>query len=360
MSELPSITVVMPIRNEGRFIERSLGSVLAQDYPADKLDVLVIDGQSDDDTRERVRTLASQHPAISVELLDNPGRIVPTGLNLAIPQAQGELIARVDGHCELACGYLRAAVEELERCRGQGTPADGIGGPIDTVAETDTARVIAAAMSSPFGVGGSAFRVGVDEPRWVDTVAFPVYTRGALERAGLYDEELVRNQDDEYNYRLRSRGGQVLLSPRLRSTYTSRSTLRRLWRQYFQYGFWKVRVLQKHPRQMQPRQFVPPLFVGGLLLTAMLALSSLVVQAPAWLGTTGTVLFAFAAGAYLLANLGASLWTLRRASLPVSGLLRLPLAFACLHLGYGSGFLVGLVRFAHRWGDRAGQVPAPL
>ena len=124
-------------------------------------------------------------------------------------------------------------------------------------------------MSSPFGVGGSAFRTIDDREIYTDTVAFPGYTREIVRRAGKFNEELVRNQDDEYNYRIRELGGRILLSPTIRSRYFSRSTLLSLWRQYFQYGYWKVRVLQLHPRQMRPRQFVPFIFVVSLIVFSL-------------------------------------------------------------------------------------------
>ena len=155
----------------------------------------------------------------------------------------------------------------------------------------------------------------------------------------------MRNQDDEYNYRLRELGAKLLLAADVHSRYYSRGSLRSLWRQYYQYGLWKVRVLQKHPRQMSLRQFIPPLFVLALLTGALLGLF--------W--QPGRWLLAATAGAYLLANLGASFWQARRSG--AQALLALPPVFAILHLSYGLGFLVGLLRFAGRWGDRQGKAP---
>jgi succinoglycan biosynthesis protein ExoA len=195
-------------------------------------------------------------------------------------------------------------------------------------------------MSSAFGVGGSAFRVGTDRQREVDTVAFPAYSRATLEAVGPFDEELVRNQDDEYNYRLRALGGRAVLCPEIRSVYHSRATLPALWRQYRKYGTWKVRVMQKHPRQMQPRQFVPALFVLALLASLLAS----VVLPVFW------VAFGLVAGSYLAADLAASVALAARCGWSLLPLL--PLVFVTLHLAYGAGFLWGLVRFAGRWGDR--------
>jgi len=338
MKALPLVTVIMPIRNEAEFIDRSLGAVLAQEYPASAVEILVAYGRSTDGTRQRLESIRERHA--NLRLIDNPGRIVSTGMNAALAEARGEVIVRVDGHCEIAPDYLRNGVRHLLE-----EGVDGVGGPLDTVGETATARAIAAAMSSGFGVGGAAFRTGRSGDRRVDTVAFPAYTRQAVMRAGAFDEELVRNQDDEYNYRLRKLDGRIRLAADMRARYYSRSTFRSLWRQYFQYGFWKVRVLQKHPRQMQARQFVPPLFVLALAATACAAPAI----APA------RMLLAAVAGSYLVANLLGAGWTARRHGW--RHLLRLPIAFAFLHLSYGMGFLVGLARFAHRFQDRRGRVP---
>ncbi|HKI86186.1 MAG TPA: glycosyltransferase, partial [Thermoanaerobaculia bacterium] len=335
--QLPFVSVLMPVRNEAGYIERSLGSVLAQNYPATRMEILVVDGMSEDGTRDRVLALAEHDERI--HLLDNPREIAPTALNVGLQAAHGEVLVRVDGHCEIEPDYVRRAVEILS----QGE-FGGVGGPIETVGETATARAIAAAMSHPFGVGGSAFRSRRERVEDVDTIAFPAYRRTVVARAGLYDEELVRNQDDEYNYRLRELGERLLLTPAMRSRYYSRGTLRRLWRQYFQYGWWKVRVLQKHRRQMRARQFIPPLFVALLVLGPALA----------WIAPVSAWVLLVIVGLYAGLCLSIAWVAGRRAG---ASWLRIVAAFALLHLGYGSGFLLGLGRFAGRWGDRRGRVP---
>jgi hypothetical protein len=178
---------------------------------------------------------------------------------------------------------------------------------------------------------------------YVETVPFPAYTRQTVLTAGPYDEELVRNQDDEYNYRINDLGGRLLLTPDVRSRYFSRTSIRSLWRQYFQYGYWKVRVMQKHPRQMRWRQFAPPALVLGWLVCAALAAS--------W---TAAPLLMLSALYLAVLILGACI-TAARTSWRY-GLL-LPLIFAVLHWSYGFGFLAGLAAFRGRWGDRVGRVP---
>jgi glycosyltransferase involved in cell wall biosynthesis len=328
MNEQPFVSVIMPVRNEEPFIARSLSCVLAQDYPRDRIEIIVSDGMSTDGTRETIRRLQQQRP--NLHLIDNVGKIAPTGLNAALRQARGDVVIRVDGHCEIARDYASQCVKHLFR-----EHADAVGGPIETIGCT---AAIALAMSSGFGVGGTAFRTVKDRTMLVDTVAFPAYTRAAIEKTGQFDEEMVRNQDDEYNYRLRKLGGRILLSPTIRSRYYSRPSLRSLWRQYYQYGYWKVRVLQKHPFQMSWRQFVPPLFVAALVLSSIAALFS----------SAGRALVGLVAGSYLLANLAASFLVAGRNSW--KALPQLPVIFAILHLSYGLGFLVGLLRFRKLWG----------
>ena len=199
-------------------------------------------------------------------------------------------------------------------------------------------------MSSRFGVGDSAFRMGVKEPRFADTVPFPAYPKATLAAAGPYDEELIRNQDDEYNYRIRGSGGQLLLDPRLRSRYYSRGSLGRLFRQYRQYGLWKVRVLQKHPRQMSVRQFAPSALIVALIGGVLLAL----VMPGLW------PVPLLIGGSYVAANLLASVGVALDRGIRL--LPALPAAFAALHFGYGLGFLFGLFRFWNRWGDRSSLV----
>ena len=329
-TSFPIVSVVMPIRNEAGYIGGTLQAVLDQDYPADAMEVLVVDGMSTDHTREIVRDLQARHP--NIRLIDNPSKIVPTGLNKAISGARGEIIIRVDGHTTIAPDYIRQCVEALQR-----TGADNVGGRMDAVGSTLFGKAVAAATSTPFGVGGSHFHYSNRE-EWVDSVYMGAWRREVFGKVGLFDEELVRDQDDEFNYRLRKHVGKILLTPRIKSVYTVRSQPKALWKQYYQYGYWKVRVFQKHPRQMSPRHFAPLILVLGLLVSALLAM-----VAPPW----GRILFGAALGLYLAANLAASLMTAARTSW--SYLPYLPVAFAALHFGYGLGFLVGLVKFARRW-----------
>lgn len=203
----------------------------------------------------------------------------------------------------------------------------------------------ALAMSSKFEVGNSSFRTETGQTKLANIVPFPAYTRAIIEKVGLYDEELVRDQDDEYNYRIRAAGGRILLADDVRSTCFSRGSFQKLWKQYLQYGYWKVRVLQKHPKQMSLRQFIPPLFVLSLLLTTFFSVTI------SWGWLTLTALTAI----YLTANLIASFLTARTKGYRYFW--SLPLAFTIIHVSYGLGFLFGLIKFSNRWHDKIGKVP---
>lgn len=327
----PFVTVIMPIRNESEFIERSLGAVLQQDYAHKNLEIVIADGMSDDDTRDKIYSLADQS-SIPIKIIDNPKRIVPTGMNLALQKVKGDIIVRVDGHCEIALDYISQCVQKLQE-----NNIAGVGGPIETISETKVGEAIALAMSSTFGVGNSAFRTIKEQELFVDTIAFPAYWRHFINEAGLLDEEMVRNQDDEYNYRIRSLGYKLLLSPDIKSRYYSRTSLSKLWKQYYQYGYYKVRVLQKHPRQMRLRQFVPSIFAIVHIL-----------------GMLGSIFFwqigllwFFVICLYLVANLVASI--LLSSKTTWQNIVYLPIIFTILHFSYGIGFLYGMFKFRNRW-----------
>lgn len=330
--QAPFVSVIMPVRNEGIFIRRSLGAVLTQDYPAERLEVVVADGMSTDGTRDLIAEMQLSAPNLRV--IDNPGKIVPTGINEGLRVAQGDVIVRVDGHTIIAPTYVTECVAALRR-----SGADNVGGRMVPKAEGAFGSAVALATSSPFGVGGARFHYS-DKEEWVDTVYLGAWPRAVFERIGFFDEELVRDQDDEFNYRLRKNGGRILLSPRIQSLYYPRVTVRSLWRQYFQYGYWKVRVLQKHPRQMRARQAMPPLFVFIILSSGLLAPSSRIARR-----TLGSVLGAYAAADVLASSIVAKRHGKHQLRV-------LPAVFPVLHFSYGAGLLWGLVRFTGRWTDR--------
>src|SRR5690606_32422467 len=239
MSKVGGVSVVLPVRNEAAYIRRAVASVLrAADGLAD-VEIIVVDGMSDDGTAEIAAELALSDPRI--KLLRNPHRTVPHAMNLAIEAAAGDVIVRVDGHAEIAPDFMSAALAELEAH----PECACVGGPIESVSEGSVAAAISNAMGSTFGVGNARFRTGGPDG-YIDTLAFGVYRKADLKAIGKFDETLTRNEDDELNYRLVKSGRKIWFSNAIRSRYYVRPTLTKLFKQYFQYGYWKVYVNRKH------------------------------------------------------------------------------------------------------------------
>lgn len=325
------------MRNEAATIGACLESLARQEYPAERFEVIVADGDSNDGSAALVGDFAERFS--NIRLCRNPERSTPYGLNAGIREARGDVIVILGAHAWVDPGFLRENVAALES-----SGADAVGGVMEAVGEDQFAAAVAVAISSRFGVGRVAFRQGKFEG-FVDTAAFAAYRREVFERIGLFDEEMVRDQDDELNYRLRKNGGRIFLTPRIRTRYAARASATSLWRQYFAYGLWKVRVLQKHPFTMQPRHFVPSLSIGA----GALSLAAGVVDPPT-LWVAGLLACAYAVGvitasARLSGRLGRS------------QLLRLLVIFPILHFSYGGGFLLGLLRFLPRWWTREPDPP---
>jgi succinoglycan biosynthesis protein ExoA len=321
------VSVIVPCRNEAGRIRAFLRGLLAQEaVPGGRCyEFLIADGMSDDGTREVIVEVAGHDPRVT--LIDNPDRIVSSGLNAAIRAAEGGIIARMDVHTEYAPDYLRNCVETLEN-----TGADNVGGPWVARGDRYVSRAIAAAFQSPFSAGGAACHDPEHEGP-ADTVYLGCWRTSVFSRIGLFDEELIRNQDDELNLRLVRLGGRLWQSPRIRSWYCPRSSLPALFRQYRQYGYWKVRVIQKHRRPASPRHLVPVLFLVGAATGWMAGFVhwSLGLLYFGTLGFYGLLSLAFSARAAAAAG---------RDLLPV-----LPVVFFVFHAGYALGFAAGLLDF---------------
>jgi glycosyltransferase involved in cell wall biosynthesis len=321
----PLVSIIVPARNEERYIVSCLESILQGDYPTDRLEVLVVEGGSVDRTRELVASFAARHP--TVRLLDNPGHITPAALNIGVRAAIGEIIMRMDAHVIYPRSYVALLVTALDE-----TVADSVGGVILTLPANDTpvARAIALALGHPFGVGNAYFRIGARRRRWVDAAAFGCYRRAVFDRIGLFDEELIRNQDDEFDLRLIKHGGRILLLPEAVAFYYARGSLRQVGRMYFQYGYFKPLVAKKLGRVMTVRQLVPATFLLSLASTALLGLW----WAPAALLCAGIL------GSYVTACVGCAAGAVRQAG--VRSALALLGVFPVLHVSYGLGFLKGI------------------
>ena len=325
--DCPVVTLVVAMRNEAAHISRCLDSLAAQDYPADRLEVLVYDGDSADDSVAIAGQFAAARPTWAVR--PNPRRIQAAAWNLGIEASGGQIVGIVSGHAELGPAYVRSAVEALRR-----TGADMVGGPVRAIGDTPMAEAVAIAVSTPFGAGGAKHRY-LTEPAVVDTVFMGLCRRETWLRFP-FDETMVRNQDDEMSYRLLDAGGLIVCDPAIQSLYRSRSTLGGLWRQYFDYGRWKVRVLRAHPRQTRLRHLAPLGLVGTLGIGAGLGLVSPFARRLAILEFL----------AYGSATLGAAI-RYRDRDRPGSGL-RLILIYPVLHVAYGLGMVVGLLRLPAR------------
>ena len=328
------VSIVAACRNEIKHIRAFLESLLGQDMQGFVWEAVIADGMSGDGTRQVIEEYCNREPRLRV--VDNPGRIVSTGLNAAIRAARGEFILRMDAHTSYAPSYTRRSVAELDR-----TGADNVGGPARTKAQGIGARAVAAAYHSKFSTGGARFH-DEDYEGWVDTVTYGCWRKTTLLRLGLFDETLVRNQDDELNLRLVRAGGKIWQSPDITSWYSPRSRISDLFRQYFQYGFWKVPVIRKHRVPGSWRHLVPVAFVVGnaaLLATVLVA----AVAGAGDLLRYAAIFWLAGAASYAAASLAASFLAAQRhgwATLPY-----LPVVFATYHFSYGLGFLAGLIRF---------------
>jgi glycosyltransferase involved in cell wall biosynthesis len=322
------VSVIMPCRDEEKHIARALTSILANDYPRDRLELLVVDGMSTDGTRKIAAEFARDHGFM--QLLDNPKKITPAALNIGLAQARGDIIIRVDAHSTYPSDYISRLVAWQEK-----TGADNVGGTWRIIpgGDTNMARAIAVGLTQPFGAGDAHYRLGVTSPRWVDTVPFGCFPREIFARIGNFDEELVRNQDDEFNLRLRKNGGRTLLVPDVRVDYYARDNLPKLWRMYYQYGYFKPLVARKLGFVLGLRQLLPSSFVLALVGSFLVG----------WwippLGALGLIILL----TYVLADVACAWLAGRQIGPAVTSCLTL--VFPTLHFSYGLGFLKGLVDF---------------
>ncbi len=340
MSHCVDISIVAACRNEARHIGAFLDSILAQDFGAMTWEALISDGMSSDGTREILDAYSQRHSNIRV--LTNHGRTTSTGLNTAIRACAGRIVMRFDAHTSYAADYCRRSVETIER-----TGADNVGGPARTKVEGVKARAIAAAYHSRFSTGGARFHDPGFEG-FVDTVPYGCWWREIFDRIGLFDESLVRNQDDEFNLRLLRAGGKIWQNPAIVSWYSPRATIRGLFHQYFQYGFWKVAVIRKHRVPGSWRHLVPAGFVLAWMVLVLMWMIAF-VAGPGLLFDWASRLLLTLLGGYGVANITASLLSARKHGWDT--LILLPTAFAAFHFSYGLGFLAALPRFARQPGS---------
>jgi glycosyltransferase involved in cell wall biosynthesis len=339
MNKEKHVSIVIPIYNEKRYVNLLLNSLLNQSYPKGKFEILMIDGCSEDGTKEEVRKIIVSNlkfSTLDLSILDNPKKIVPCALNIGIKEAKGEYIIRMDAHTEYASDYISKCVEWLNK-----TGVDNVGGPIKSMPGRNTliAKAIALASSNIFGVGNSKFRTS-QKAEHVDTVTFGAWPRRVFREVGLFDERLVRNQDIEFNARIRKAGGKIFLTPEIKSYYHCRGTLKGLWKQNFENGKWVIYTKKIAPYCLSWRHFIPLLFVVSLLVSGVMSFVSSQFDLKKIFALC-SLLFAGIIVSYLFTNLIFTFLLSIKNGLKCFFIL--PTVFATLHLSYGLGSVMGLL-----------------
>ena len=325
------LSVIVPIYQEEKYIAKCIDSMLNQDYPKDDLELILVDGMSKDRTREIVAAYTAKYPFI--RMIDNPERIAPCAMNRGIKEAKGDVIIRLDAHVYYPNNYFSLLVEKLNELPG----AENVGALCNTLPVNDsiTAQSIAAVLSSSFGMGNSHFRVGADKEMEVDTVPFGCFHRSIFDKVGLYDEELVRNQDDELNARIIKAGGKIYLIPQLVCEYYARDTAKKVYKMFYQYGVFKPLVNKKLGSPATVRQFFPLFFVLGLLVGPVVCLFLPVLW---WAYFAVIMLWFILATSFSLKD-----------SKNLKRILTQNWIYFIVHFGYGWGYIVGIYKIVfHR------------
>jgi len=325
---LSFVSIIIPCRNEKDFILRCLESLTKQDYPKDSLEVLVVDGSSEDGTKEIVAEFIKKNQFI--RLLENPKRYTPIGMNIGIKEAKGEVIIRMDAHARYEKDYVSQCLKYLNKCK-----ADNVGGAIKTLPSKDTiwAKAIAIVLSHPFGAGNSFFRIGSKNPRWVDTVFGGCYRKEIFKKIGLFNERLIRSQDIELNQRIRKSGGKILLAPDIKSCYYSQSEFYGFLKHNFEDGLWTIYPMKFGVKIFSWRHLIPLAFVLTIIILAEFSSFSKIFF----------FLFLVVIILYLSVSILVSIFLATKEKNPAL-LMVLPVIFANRHFGYGFGSFWGLIR----------------
>ena len=319
----PTVSVLIPVYNEQQYLPALFSSLLRQDYPKSAMEILFIDGASEDRTAEMVRAFIRENP--NARLLDNSRRIIPAALNIGIREARGEYLMRLDAHAEYADDYISQCMRTILE-----TGADNVGGPTVAKGKNPVQQAVAAAFMSPFALGGGGHH-RADYEGYADTVFLGTFRKQTLEALGGYDEHLPRAEDDDLNYRLTRSGGKIYISPKIQSVYYPRSRYTDVWRQYVGFGRAKAAGIRKHRAVASLTHLVPCLFVAFLLLGPLAALLAPVL----WYPYAGVLCL------YLLLDLW---FSLRSGEVHGAGKARLFYVHILIHLAYGCGFWAGIFR----------------
>ncbi|MFT6372506.1 MAG: glycosyltransferase involved in cell wall biosynthesis [Gammaproteobacteria bacterium] len=297
------------------------------------MEVIIVDGMSTDDTRQKIQSFSKTHPNLTIRIIDNEKRFIPHALNKGLKASSGDFLIRMDAHSIPSKDYVASCVHALQEGKG-----DNVGGRWDIQPSNNSymARAIAVAAAHPIGSGGANYRSG-NKASLVDTVPFGAFTRETLNRNGFFNEKLLANEDYEWNARLRAQDGKVWFDPAIRCQYFARKSYRSLSKQYFNYGYWKVFMLQLYPGSIRLRQMVPPFFVLILLLSALLSTLSVLLNWIFFPWLTGIIL-----SAYLVALILGTLLSSDDTP-PIRLVPGIILALATMHLSWGSGFWLSMI-----------------
>lgn len=319
------VSIIIPVYNEENYIKDCIKSVVEQDYPKDNLELLLIDGNSEDKTVEIINEMIEDYPFIRI--LNNPNRTVQYALNIGIQNAIGTYIIRMDAHAEYANDYVSNCIECLKR-----TDADNVGGPTNAMGKTECQKIIAAAYHSPFALGGGTHYVDGYEG-YADTVSWGAFKKQTLIDIGMYDERLPRSEDDDLNYRIIKNKGKIYISSKIKSTYYPRDSYIKLFKQYFEYGVWKIAVIKKHKKPARIAHLIPMLFVLFLLV---FGLGSIFLNTILYIFLTVLALYLVLDFYFSFKNKYVKTFLQK---------IKLVYVHIILHISYGLGFIVGTFKF---------------
>lgn len=323
------VSILIPCFNEEMTILRLLDALLEQTFPLDQLEVIIADGMSTDQTRQKIKSFVDEHPEMRIMVIDNLPKTIPSAINSAARASSGTYLLRMDAHAFPASDYVEKCIHDLQSGVG-----DNVGGVCVMIPGDDTwiGRSIAEAVGHPLGVGDALYRFSRDSA-YVDTVAFGAFRRDLFFEIGGFNEALLSNEDYEFNTRLREWGYKVFLDASIKVEYAARPTLKSLAKQYFRYGFWKYRMLIKNLSSIRIRQALPPLFV--ILIIGLFFFSMFLSAARLALIIVLGIYFS-------ILILGSTLHSIKKNDIAI--IVGMPIAIAFMHFSWGCGFLVSMLR----------------